>query len=58
MNDGTLMTPATNNVACSQFPFDVLADCCFNDAGGVQFNGDIIVMTEYYISWVGVVPGQ
>ena len=58
VNDGTLMTSATNNVACSQFSFEAPVDCCFNDTGGVQFNGDVRVLAEYDISWVGVVLDQ
>ena len=54
VNDGTLRTPVTSNVACSQFSFDALADCCFNDSGGVQLNGDVRVLAEYDISCVGV----
>ena len=52
------MTPATNNVACSQFSFDAPTDCYFNDARGVQFNGDGRVLVEYDISWAGVVLDQ
>ena len=52
------MTPTTNNLAFSKFLFDAPADCCFNDSGGVQFNGDVRVLAEYDISWVGVIPGQ
>ena len=58
VSDGTLMRPATNNLACSLFSFDVSADCCFHDAGVVQCNDDVKVLAEYGIFWIGILPGH